>query len=81
MIARAGGNTPMWKHLRAVLVLPFMVTVVIPGVILWLSGPDTLDLWQLALATRMALSIVGLLFIVLGLVLMIATIRRFVASC
>jgi len=44
-----------WKHLRAILLLPFMVTVVIPGVILWLTGPDTLGLWQSAPATRVAL--------------------------
>ena len=34
-----------WKHLRAILLLPFMVTVVIPGTILFLSGVDTFDLW------------------------------------
>ena len=35
-----------WKHLRAILLLPVMGTLVIPGVILWLTGPDTLGLWQ-----------------------------------
>ena len=45
-----------WKHIRAVLLLPFVVTVVIPGVILWLTGPDTLGLWQSADATRQAAS-------------------------
>jgi protein-S-isoprenylcysteine O-methyltransferase Ste14 len=55
-----------------------MVTVVVPGTILWLTGPDTFDLWQSAPATRFVLPIVGLLFIVLGLVLMVATIRLFV---
>jgi protein-S-isoprenylcysteine O-methyltransferase Ste14 len=67
-----------WKHLRAILLLPFAVTVVIPGVIVWLTGPDTPDLWESAPATRVALPTVGLLFIVLGLVLMIGTIRLFV---
>ena len=67
-----------WKHLRAILLLPFVVTVVIPGVIVWLTGPDTLGLWESAPATRVALPVVGLLCIVLGLVLMVATIRLFV---
>ena len=28
-----------WKHVRAILPLPFLVTVVVPGSILWLTGP------------------------------------------
>jgi protein-S-isoprenylcysteine O-methyltransferase Ste14 len=67
-----------WKHLRAILLLPFMVTVVIPGVILWLTGPDTLEVWQSAPATRVGLPILGGALICLGLVLMVATIRLFV---
>jgi hypothetical protein len=38
---------------RAILLLPFIVTVVIPGVILWLTGPDTLGLWQSAPAASL----------------------------
>ena len=41
-----------WKHLQAILLLPFRVTVVIPGAILWLMGPDTLGLWQPAMQSR-----------------------------
>jgi protein-S-isoprenylcysteine O-methyltransferase Ste14 len=67
-----------WKHLRAILLLPFMVTVVIPGVILWLTGLDTLEVWQSAPATRVALPVIAILFVGLGLVLMVATIRLFV---
>jgi protein-S-isoprenylcysteine O-methyltransferase Ste14 len=67
-----------WRHLRAILLLPVTGTVVIPGTILLLTGPDTLGLWQSTPATRVALLIVGLLFIVLGLVLVVATIRLFV---
>jgi hypothetical protein len=40
-----------WKHLRAILLLPYTVTVVVPGVIMWLPGPDTLGLWESAPAT------------------------------
>jgi protein-S-isoprenylcysteine O-methyltransferase Ste14 len=66
-----------WKHLRAILLLPFVVTVVVPSVILWLAGPDTLGLWQSAPATRVLLPVGGAL-VCLGLVLMVATIRLFV---
>jgi protein-S-isoprenylcysteine O-methyltransferase Ste14 len=66
------------RHCRAILVLPFMVTVVIPGTILFLTGVDTLDLWRSHPATRVALPILGCAFICLGLVLMVATIRLFV---
>jgi protein-S-isoprenylcysteine O-methyltransferase Ste14 len=66
------------RHCRAILVLPFMVTVVIPGTILFLTGVDTLDLWRSHPATRVALPILGCAFICLGLTLMVATIRLFV---
>jgi len=67
-----------WKHLRAILLLPGMVTVVTPSVILWLTGPDTLGVWQSAPATRVGLPILGSVCICLGLVLMVAMIRLFV---
>src|SRR5262245_44470319 len=67
-----------WKHLRAVLLLPVVVTVVIPGTILWLAGPDTLGLWQSVPATRVVLPVFGGALLCLGLVLMVATIRLFV---
>jgi hypothetical protein len=64
-----------WKHIRAILLLPVMVAVVIPGVILCLTGPDTLGLWQSYPATRVGLPAVGSALMCLGLVLMVATIR------
>src|SRR6266542_237799 len=66
------------RHFRAILLLPFMVTVVVPATILFLTGPDTFDLWQSYPATRVGLPILGCAFICLGLVLMVATIRLFV---
>jgi len=66
------------KHLRAILLLPFMVIVVIPGAILWLSGPDTLNLWRSVPLTRVCLPISGCIFICLGLGLMVTSIRLFV---
>jgi protein-S-isoprenylcysteine O-methyltransferase Ste14 len=52
-------------------------TVVIPGVILWLTGPDTLGLWHSAPAARVGLPVLGGALVCLGLVLMVATIRLF----
>ena len=66
------------RHCRAILLLPFTVTVVVPATILSLTGPDTFDLWQSEPTTRVGLPILGCAFICLGLVLMVATIRLFV---
>ena len=66
------------RHSRAILLLPFTVTVVVPGTIHFLTGPDTFDLWQSYPATRVALPTLGGAFICLGLVLMVASIRLFV---
>ena len=66
-----------WKYLRAVL-LPVTGAVVIPGVILWLTGPDTLGLWRSAPAACVSLAVLGGVLACLGLVLMVATIRLFV---
>ena len=66
-----------FHHLRAILLLPGMAGVVIPATILYLTGLDTLDLWQSLPASRIVLPLVGVVFIALGLVLMVATIRLF----
>lgn len=66
-----------WKHIRAILLLPFVVTVVIPGSLLYWTGVDTFGLWQW-LPTRVALPVLGGSLLCLGLVLMVATIRLFV---
>ena len=67
-----------WQHLRAILVLPFAGAVVVPGVILWLTGADTLGLWESAPATRVGLPILGGALVCAGLALMVATISLFV---
>jgi protein-S-isoprenylcysteine O-methyltransferase Ste14 len=67
-----------WRHLRAILQLPFLVTVVVSGVVLWLTGADTLRLWRAAPATRVGFPVVGGALLCLGLTLLVATIRLFV---
>jgi protein-S-isoprenylcysteine O-methyltransferase Ste14 len=66
------------KHLRAIILLPGMVLLVIPGTILWRDGFDTLGLWQSVPMTRVVLPILGGACVGSGLVLMAATIRLFV---
>jgi protein-S-isoprenylcysteine O-methyltransferase Ste14 len=68
----------MWKHLRAIILLPGIVTLVIPGTILWRGGIDTLGLWQSFPASRIVLPMIGVICICLGLMLMVATIWLFV---
>jgi protein-S-isoprenylcysteine O-methyltransferase Ste14 len=66
------------KHLRAILLLPFMVTVVIPTTILWRTGLDTFGIWHSVPATRVGLPIIGGALICVGLVLMVLTNRLFI---
>jgi len=66
-----------WKHVRAVLLLPGMVLVVTPATIVYLTGMDTFGLWQSIPLVRIVLALVGLAFVVEGLVLMVSTVRLF----
>ena len=63
-----------WKHLRAILLLPGMVLVVIPGMILWRGGFDTLGLWRSVPSSEVFLPVIGIVCVCLGLLLMVATI-------
>ena len=66
-----------WKHVRAVLLLPGIVLVVIPATIIYRNGADTFGLWQSAPAIRIVLALVGVGFAVGGLILMVSTNRLF----
>ena len=59
----------VWRHLRAVLLLPVTVTVVVPGTVLWRTGTDV-STWPLAVA--------GAVLIALGLALVAWTVALFV---
>ena len=64
-----------WKHLRAILLLPGTVTIVIPAVILYFAGIHVRlfpSPWNFVLPAS------GLLLMLLGLALMAVTIRLFV---
>ena len=73
-----GKSMAACKHLRAILLLPGMVLLVIPGTILWQTGTDTLGLWRSVPSSKAILSIIGIICVGVGLVLMVATIRLFV---
>ena len=64
-----------WKHLRAVLLLPAMATIVIPGVLLFGFGPDSLGLRESHPVIFICFSVIGGIGILSGLVLVVATIR------
>jgi protein-S-isoprenylcysteine O-methyltransferase Ste14 len=66
-----------WRHLRAIVLLPGMVLVVIPATILLRMRTDPWGLRQSVPATRLILPILGVICICLGLFLIIATIRLF----
>jgi hypothetical protein len=66
-----------WQHLRAILLLPGMAAVVVPALLIFLTGPDPFGLGESTSALRVAVLTLGVAFIALGLVLMVATIRLF----
>ena len=67
----------MWKHLRAILLLPGVMTLLIPSIIAYRNGTDTFDLWLYSPVLRISIGIIGVLSIGCGLALMIATNRLF----
>jgi protein-S-isoprenylcysteine O-methyltransferase Ste14 len=66
-----------WRHLRAILLLPGIVLLAIPGMILWWGGLDTIGLWRSVPESRALLPILGGLLLGLGLALVVGTIRLF----
>jgi protein-S-isoprenylcysteine O-methyltransferase Ste14 len=65
------------NHIRAILLVPGVVLVVIPAVILWVAGPDTPGLWRSVPTTRVILPALGGVCVGSGLVLIVATARLF----
>jgi len=69
-----------WKHVRAILLLPGIVLVVIPATIIYLNGEDTFGLEKSVPLTRLVLPLIGGGFIAAGIVLTSLTIRLFAAE-
>lgn len=68
----------MVKKLRAILTLPFMVTVVIPLVLLLLTGGITIC-WALDPPLFWLIIVIAVLIAAYGLSLMVRTIQMFIA--
>ncbi len=71
-------NGKTWHHVRAILVLPVAVTIVIPAALLWAQGSDTLHLSDTSMSLRITCGIIGTLAFACGATLMFLTIRLFV---
>ena len=57
----------MWRHVRAIVLLPGVVTVAVPALIVWRSGVDV----------RLAPALLGLLLIGVGLTFVVRTVSLF----
>jgi len=66
---------PLWRHLRAILLLPCMATVVVPAIVVGARGAD--DGWPRAPALATATTVLGVAIAALGLALVGTTIRHF----
>jgi protein-S-isoprenylcysteine O-methyltransferase Ste14 len=64
------------KHIQSIILLPTMVTVVIPGIILSITGTVNIG-WSLPHPLNLAPPLSGVVLIVLGLTLMAKTIALF----
>jgi protein-S-isoprenylcysteine O-methyltransferase Ste14 len=65
-----------WREARAVLLLPFTVTIVVPTVILWWTGETKVG-WGLGGAVAALPVLLGVALLALGLALVVWTIRLF----
>jgi protein-S-isoprenylcysteine O-methyltransferase Ste14 len=70
----------MWKHIRAIVLLPGVVTVLIPAIIVYRSGSDTFDLWSRAPVVRIVIGILGIVCIGIELVLFGVTVYLLATS-
>ncbi|MCL4298340.1 MAG: isoprenylcysteine carboxylmethyltransferase family protein [Anaerolineae bacterium] len=66
----------MFKHIQAILTLPVMVTVVIPGILIWTAEPGR-DRWSFPLPLNWLALVGGVLFAGAGLILLLRTISLF----
>jgi protein-S-isoprenylcysteine O-methyltransferase Ste14 len=65
-----------WRKARAVLLLPFTVTIVVPALVLWWAGSTNLG-WGLGGAVAALPVLLGIALLALGLVLVVWTIQLF----
>lgn len=68
--------TNAWKHLRAILLLPGLATVIIPGLVIYRTRQVKIG-WSLPFPWLLLPPLVGILFTGLGLLLLVKTIGLF----
>jgi protein-S-isoprenylcysteine O-methyltransferase Ste14 len=66
----------IFKHVQSIILLPMVMTVVIPGIILFTTGTVNIG-WSLTPPLNLASSLSGMVLVVLGLTLMAKTIALF----
>ena len=66
-----------WRHVRAVLLLPGVVTVLVPALIVWLTSEVGVG-WGLPDGLALGPILLGVALIGLGLTLVASTVRLFV---
>jgi len=66
-----------WRHLRAIGLLPFVATVVVPASLVW-RGAEVNPMWALPIVGARLPALVGVLLIWLGLTLFVKTVSLFV---
>jgi protein-S-isoprenylcysteine O-methyltransferase Ste14 len=64
------------KHLQAIILLPVIATLIIPGTLIYMTGRVKIG-WSLAPPVNLVAVIFGILFIGLGLVLVVTAISLF----
>jgi len=69
-------NRDIPRHILSICLLPGMVTIVIPGIILWRTGQTNTG-WGFPTPWNVILVLLGSVFIITGLVLMVQTISLF----
>lgn len=67
------------KHIRAILLLPVMATIVVPGIVVYLTGPANIG-WALSPPLNLIPSLLGICVIGLGLILVVRTITLLATS-
>jgi protein-S-isoprenylcysteine O-methyltransferase Ste14 len=75
MTAHVAAAVSSWRHARAIALLPFMNTVVIPGVLLTLFPPHLPPAWRLA---SVLAAVAGTVAIASGATLAVHSIRLFI---
>lgn len=68
---------PVWRHVRAILLLPVVVTLIVPALVVWAAGGVG---WGLPVGLAASTILLGLTLVGLGVALVVWTVGLFVAE-